>query len=347
MSTWGIVGHKRAVSLLRRSVERGRISHAYLFSGASGIGKTTLAMTFAKVLLCASPDPPCNECRRCQSIAKGTHPDVRLLKVAAGSNEALGNETTAKTGKSRSIKIEQIRELQRDTALLPYEGQWKVYIIRNAEDMSIEAANCLLKTLEEPPRSVVLILTCADAKIVPATIVSRCQHVSLWPLGVEEVTAALRQRSGIAEADAKTLAHLSDGRIGWALNAAADSSIVGDRDDRLHKVVDVTGGSRTARFKYAEELAALFSRDPEAVYATLDLWLSWWRDLLLIKNGCHDMVTNLHMVTRLLEQAMKYTVEQLHGFMVEIESARSQLERNVNARLALEVMVLNVPQAYG
>lgn len=345
MNDWGIIGHKRVVSLLQRNIERGRINHAYLLSGASGIGKTTLALTFAKALNCASDTRPCNGCLNCRSISKGTHPDVRLIQ-ATGQSEATGEETTSKTGKRRSIGIEQIRELQRDVSLLPYGGRWKVYIIRNAEDMTIEAANCLLKTLEEPPSPVVLILTSTDAKILPATIISRCQQISLWPLAIGDIEAALRQRFEIAEEDAKALARLSSGRIGWALDAGNDISVIGERENLLLRIVDLVAASRTDRFRYTEEVVNSFSREPETVYNTLDLWLSWWRDLLLIKSGCDELTTNFNMVPRLVEQAMKYTVEQIRDFLVTIEATRRQLEQNVNAKLALEVMMLNVPQAH-
>ncbi len=346
MNNWEIIGHKRAVNLLSRSIERGRINHAYLFSGIPGIGKTTLATTFTKALNCTSDVKPCNECRNCRSISKRTHPDIRLLQVAAGQAEAAGEERTSRAGKGHTIGIEQIRELQRDTSLLPYEGKWKVYIIRNAEDMTIEAANCLLKTLEEPPSSVVLILTCADAKILPATIVSRCQQVNLWPLATADVETALQQRYSLTAEEAGMIAHVSNGRIGWALEAAADTSVISERESRLLRIIDLATASRTERFKYADEVATSFNRDPMIVYATLDLWLTWWRDLLLIKNSCRELITNLNMVPRLTEQAMKYTVEQLYGFLVAIEATRNQLEQNVNAKLALEVMMLNVPQAH-
>ncbi len=342
---WGIIGHERAVSLLKRSIEGGRVGHSYLFSGPPQIGKTTLALAFAKALNCTGNHPPCGECRDCAAIEKRTHPDVRLIQAGGSEADAGAGEQSARSSKSRVIKIGQIRELQHEVALLPYEGRWKVYIVRYADDMNIEAANSLLKTLEEPPSAVVLLLTALDAKILPSTIASRCQQVSLGPLAIDQVQAALEQRWKLEPAEAKLLAHLSGGRIGWAIDTAGDRSALAERETELSRIADLSEASRAQRFKYVDEVATRFGRQPDEVYATLDLWLGWWRDLLLMKNECSGLVTNINMFSRLSQQAMRYTVEQIHDFLKAIEAARKQLDQNVNAKLALEAMVLSVPQA--
>lgn len=344
MANWGIVGHKRALNLLSRALQSGRAGHAYLFTGAPAIGKTTLALAFAKAVNCTSNPSPCNSCRNCRLIGKRAHPDVRVIEATNGppAGESPAHRESAK---KHAIGIDQIREMQREAALLPYEANKKVYIIRNAENMTTEAANSLLKTLEEPPPSVMLILTCSDAKILPATVSSRCQQINLWPLSAQEVKAALLAQADIAEEDATILAHLSNGRIGWALEIAGNRAALSERESTLQRIVDLASATRMQRFGYAEEVAALFGKDQEAAYAVLDLWLSWWRDILLVKNNCSDLVTNINMISRLSEQAIRYTVEQIRDFIIAIENARTNLEQNVNARLALEVMMLNVPQA--
>ena len=154
---WQTVGHDWAVTLLRRSLAGGRVAHAYLFSGPPQIGKTRLALELAQALNCAQPDPPCGRCPSCLKIARGTHPDVRLVE-----GEGAGG----------SLKIDQVRALQREAALAPYEGRYRVFILRQMDRATLEAANCLLKTLEEPPGHVVLGLTAVYPESLPLTIVS-------------------------------------------------------------------------------------------------------------------------------------------------------------------------------
>jgi len=155
---WQVVGHEWAVELLKRSLTNGRVAHAYLLTGPPQIGKTTLALNFAQALNCQNPEGPCGECLSCRKIAHGTHPDVRVIE-----------------GQGGTIKIDQIRALQRQAALSCTEGRWKVFILRQMERATTEAANCLLKTLEEPPAHVILVLTASEADALPPTIVSRCQ----------------------------------------------------------------------------------------------------------------------------------------------------------------------------
>ncbi|HFD39309.1 MAG TPA: DNA polymerase III subunit delta', partial [Anaerolineae bacterium] len=139
--TWPIIGHDWAVTQLRQSLAHGRVAHAYLFCGLPQIGKTHLARLWAQALLCPQPDPPCGQCLSCQKIDHGTHPDVQVLEGQ---------------GAGRSIKIDQVRTLQREAVLLPYEGPRRVFILRDFDQATVEAANSLLKTLEEPPAHVTL-----------------------------------------------------------------------------------------------------------------------------------------------------------------------------------------------
>jgi DNA polymerase-3 subunit delta' len=310
------------VARLARSVAAGRPGHAYLFIGPPQVGKRTLALAFAQALNCLADRRPCGQCRACLNIARGSHPDVRLV-----------------TGDEGTIKIDHVRALQRELALSPYEGRWRVAILPGMERATVEAGNCLLKTLEEPPAQVVLVLTATDVDLLLPTIVSRCQQVNLHPLPVSEVEVALRQRWGIDQDRARLLARLSGGRIGWAVEAAQDPSALTRRDQRLDRLVALSGASRVDRLGFAEQVA----RRAEDLPDLLEEWLGWWRDLLLTRGGCPDAVTNVDRREQLDQQAWRYSPAQIVAVIRELQATLIRLEQNVNPRLAMEVLVLHLP----
>jgi len=319
---WQVVGHEWAVALLERSLANGRMAHAYLLLGLPQIGKTTLALNFAQALHCLGEERPCGQCRPCLKIAHGNHPDVRVIEAANGT-----------------IKIDQVRDMQREVALSPHEGRWKVYIIRQMERATAEAANCLLKTLEEPPPQVILMLTASDSDQLLPTIISRCQVLNLRPPSVPLVQKALQERWGVDARRAGLLARLSGGRLGWAVRASQDETILRRRERRLDEMAELMRQGRVERLRYAQRL----SQNPDELQEVLDLWLGWWRDLLLIKGGNSTEVTNVDRQAMLRSQARDYSLDQVRDSIEALRSAVWQLEHNANTRLALEVLMLSLP----
>ncbi|MFB0538121.1 MAG: DNA polymerase III subunit delta' [Anaerolineae bacterium] len=319
---WQVVGHKWAVELLERSLANGRTAHAYLLLGLPQIGKTTLALNFAQVLNCLGEGKPCGQCRSCLKIAHGNHPDVRVIEAVNGT-----------------IKIDQIRAMQREVILSPHEGRWKVYIIRQMERATTEAANCLLKTLEEPPDQVILVLTASDMDQLLPTIISRCQVLNLRPASMLLVQKALEERWGVDPDRARLLARLSGGRLGWAMRASEDEAILQKRERRLDEMIELMGQGRVERLRYAQYL----NTSPDGLREVLDLWLSWWRDLFLIKGGSSTEITNVDREATLRSQARGYSLTQVRDFIEALRTAVWQLEHNANTRLTLEVLMLNLP----
>ncbi len=232
-----------------------------------------------------------------------------------------------------------MREMQREVALSPHEGRWKVYILRQMERATPEAANCLLKTLEEPPPQVILLLTASDSEQLLPTIISRCQVLNLRPPSVLLVQKALQERWGVDSERARLLARLSGGRLGWAVKASQDEAILRQRERRLDEMIELMGQGRVERWRYAQRL----SQSPDDLQAVLDFWLSWWRDLLLIKGGSSIEVTNLDRQAALRSQARNYSLTQVRDFIGALQAAVWQLEHNANPRLALEVLMLSLP----
>lgn len=322
-----LVGHDWALRLLLNSWQAGRVSHATLLLGPPNIGKTTLARTFAQALQCAAPTPmPCGTCSSCRRVMTGNHPDVRVLDTPG-----------------EPIKIEQVRELQRELALLPYEGKWRVAILTAFERATPEAANALLKTLEEPPRYVVLLLTATRIDQLLPTIVSRCQILWLRPLTIDQVQQALISQWNVEPSEAKLLAHLSAGRLGWAVNALQDREVMERRAEALEHIFNLMNQNRVQRLTYA----AALSRSPKLLEETLMLWGTWWHDILLLKAGARIPVRNIDHVERLHEQAQHITLEQARRMVEQIEFVMRCLEQNVNARLAIEVLLLSWPRIEG
>ncbi len=326
---WQTVGHDHAIRLLQNSIETGRVSHAYLFSGPRQIGKATLAREFAKALNCLEPDRPCGRCRSCKKIEASIHPDVQVIDLEEGS---------------KNIGIDAVRRLQEGVALRPFEGQTKVYVIEDVELLSEPASNALLKTLEEPPPSVVLVLTTPDATSLLPTVASRCQQVELRPLPPVAVEAALRERHGVDPERARLLASLARGRMGWAVQAASNRNALDKRSELLEKLLALPGMGLVGRFAYAAELATLYGRDPEAARSTLEMWQSWWRDLLLSRLGLTKLVVNVDLRGRVGTEASGYSVEALGRMVRSIQKTISLLGQNVNPRLALEALMLSVPK---
>jgi len=334
---WQVIGQTRVVSLLQHSLERGTVAHAYLFIGPPHVGKMTLALNLAQALNCEADEPPCGECPSCQKIASAKHADIQIVGLTHNTNSAEAKSQV-------EISIDQIRQLQHSANLPPFEGKHKVFIIDGAEIMSNEAANCLLKTLEEPADKVIFILLTANERLLPATVISRCQRLELPPIAITEIETALNNRWSIEPSKARLLARLSHGCPGWAFSTAIDDGLLQQRAERMDRLLDIINADYEERFAYATQLVAQFNQSRGRVYEILDLWLDYWRDLLLVKVGCNEAITNVDLETTLIDSARGYKLAQVKAFINNIQAAGEQLGQNANPQLVLEVLMLSIPR---
>lgn len=319
---WPVVGHEWAVAQLARAVADDRVAHAYLISGAAHIGKHTLARALALALNCSAQARPCGRCRACTLINASKHPDVQFI---------------APDG--RSLKIDQVRVLEHDLALRPVEARYRVAVLDQFETATLEAQNALLKTLEEPPDYAVLILVAADPELLLPTIVSRCQSIPLRPLTVTQVRDALLARWRVEAGHADLLAHLSGGRLGWAVQAAADPSLLAARAQALDDLIELSGSDRVRRFAYAEAL----TKNPERTREVLDVWRTWWRDVMLTGSGSEAALVNVDRAGQLQQLARQVDLGQAKAAVEACGRALWQLDRNATARLVMEVLLLDLP----
>ena len=339
-----VIGQRQATSVLERSLETDRLSHAYLLVGPARVGKTTIALAIARALNCDGESRPCGVCRPCRLAVSGGYSDLRLIQ-SGDSVAAAGKKSGGERGAAHRIGIEQVRALQHDAALAPVEGRLKVYVIADAPLLTEDAANCLLKTLEEPPAHVLLILTATDAESLLPTIVSRCRVIRLAHVATADLASALVERHGASPERADLLARLSGGCPGWALGTLDDSSVLDERARRLEELATLVRAGRVERLSFAEKLAQEHGRDPERVYRALGLWLGYWRDVRLASLGCDELVVNADRLDEIKARARTLRTGEIARAGAGVGDALTHLSKNVNARLAFDVMLLGLPAA--
>lgn len=336
---WQVVGQAKALSLLEHSLKRGNLAHAYLFVGLPHVGKSTLALNLAQALNCEDDVPPCGQCQSCRRIISGKHADVRTISL-----DTTGSLPEVKW--RQEISIEDIRDIQHAASLPPYEGKHKVFIIDGAEHLSSEAANCLLKILEEPPSKVMLLLLTAEERHLLPTVVSRCQRLELKPMPVSECEQVLIESHEVNHDQARLLARLCRGCLGWALTALG-GTLLEQRAQAIARLVFLLTADWEERFIYAAELATQFERERKFGGEIIGLWLGWWRDLMLTKAGCKGAVTNIDYELALEEWAREFSLAQIKDFIGDLQRALEQISMNANPRLVLEVLMLNMPRKEG
>ena len=324
---WNMLGHEWAVSLLQDQVARGQTRHAYLFTGPHGVGRRTMALRLAQALNCVQPPTAgafCGVCRNCTLIEKMQHPDLAVIQA-----EQRGG----------TLKVEQVRDLQRSLALSPFEARYRIALLLHFEEANASAANALLKTLEEPGPSVVLILTAESAEILLPTIVSRCESLRLRPLPVEQVSLGLQELWKLPADEARLLAAISDGRPGYALQLHQHPEIRAQRTVWLQEHTRLLATNRVERYRFADAM----SKDKDAARALLLVWLSCWRDVLLQAAGASSLPVNLDIGEEIVGLAQQVGLDKAHQVVAALERTIRLIDENVNTRLALEVLMLDLP----
>lgn len=328
MKTWAQLGKSQAnaVKMLTNSIKKNRVAHAYLFEGGRGTGKKDTALLLAKSMFCRRKQDadPCGECSDCRRIDSGNHPDVHLI-----SPEGL------------SIKISQIRELQKEFAYTGMESSKKMYVIEHADRMTNQAANSLLKFLEEPGKSTVAILLTEQVQQMLPTILSRCQVLSFQPLSSEEVAIQLNNQ-GITNTIAKLAAILTND-FNDALKLASDEWFVQARALMI-QLIEVLDKHSAQSFLFIQEKWLPHFKEREQLDQGLDLLLLWQKDLLNIQVGEEEKVIFTDQDKLLKQLALRSSQKKVTEQIGVILEAKRRLSANMNPQLLMEQTVLRLQE---
>jgi DNA polymerase-3 subunit delta' len=353
-----IIGQQKIKSFFQNALESDRISHAYLFVGDRGVGKEAMALELAKAIFCPDQNSrPCGQCTNCQRVAKLTHPDLQFIfampsKVKEDEEakilKSIANDPYQRVEfwANPSISIARIRELRRTSSYKSLEGQGRVVIIADAERMTLEASNALLKILEEPPQKTYLILTSSKPNLIIPTITSRCQLIKFEPLTVEEIEQALINRNKVENHQARLSARLAAGSYRRALELL-DENLQELRERSLEFFRKSVQNTLT-QISFVEDVLHAMPRDSKKVKDLLTLLMIWFRDAMVYceTNGQdHNRLINFDQVEIVQKFIAKFPNADLYRAVREVERALVLIDSNVQLNLIL-IVLLNKLKVY-
>ncbi len=327
LSFQDIVGHDQIKEHFQKAIENQKVSHAYILTGEAGMGRKSLAHAFALALLCEKgKKEPCMQCHACKQVLSGNHPD--LIHV---THE-----------KPNSIGVDDIREQINDTIMVrPYSSYYKIYIVDDAEKMTQQAQNALLKTIEEPPSYAIILLLTTNQEAFLPTILSRCVQLKLKPLKDFVVKHYLTEALHVPEAEADVYAAFARGNLGKAI------SLVSSEDFKLmhEEVLRLLKSIRKMDISELLEYIRKLKEDNLDIYECLDFMQMWYRDVLLYKvTKDMNLLIFKDEYRSVNEISMNSSYEGLEKILEAIDKARVRLEANVNMELAMELMLMTMKE---
>lgn len=319
-----IIGHEKAIESLKKSINNSTISHSYLFEGEEGLGKKMVAQALAKTLLCKEDkDEPCNKCSSCIKFNTGSHPDFQLVEP-----------------EKDSIKKEKMEMLIKSITTAPFESKKKVFIIDDSHKITMEGQNAILKTLEEPPEFMNIILITSRKNSLLPTILSRCQEIKFYPVEKSKIVNLLIEKYNKTIEEANFIADFTKGSIGKSIELSISTDFFEKRDELL-KIIDAI--IKNDRIKALTSMD-FFNENKENIQEILDILLYWFRDLLIYKEvGKTDLIISKDKVELLYSQTFM-DLNQINGIIERIQETKINIKRYINFQLSLETMLLSIQE---
>ena len=322
-----VIGHEQIIEHFQNAIRLNKISHAYILNGEEGAGKRLLAHLFSMTLQCEKKEAsPCGECRSCKQTEGHNQPDVIWV-----THE-----------KPASIGVEDVRgQVVGDMQIKPYSSPYKIYIIDEAEKLTVQAQNALLKTIEEPPAyGIVIFLTTNKDSFLP-TILSRCVVLDLRPAANEAIMRYLMEQVRVPDYKAKICVAFAQGNVGKAVKLASSENF----DEMKQHVIKLLKNTETMRISELLDYLKDISDYKENIYDYLDLMLVWFRDVLLFKvtKDANVLVLREEM-SAISERAGKSSYEGLEEIITALDKAKARLRANVNFELAMELLLLTIKE---
>ena len=322
-----VVGHKDIINYIRSAVTENRVSHAYILNGERGAGKKMLASLFAMTLLCEKQGPePCNECHSCRQANSGNHPDI--IRV---THE-----------KPNSISVDDIRrQVNDDIQIKPYQGPWKIYIIAEADLMTVQAQNALLKTIEEPPAYAVIFLLTENAEALLPTITSRCVMLKLRTIKDTLIRKYLMEQLHVPDYRADMCTAFAQGNMGRAIMLANSEHFNEIREEAVQLLKYINEMDISEIAKAVKRITAYKLE----ITDYLDIIMIWYRDVLLYKATKEvDKVVFRDQIDAIRERAKKSSYEGIELILESLEKAKTRLKANVNFDLVMELLFLTIKE---
>lgn len=322
-----VVGHKDIINYIRNAVTENKVSHAYILNGERGSGKKMLANLFATTLLCEKQGPdPCNACHSCHQAESGNHPDI--IRV---THE-----------KPNTISVDDIRrQVNEDIQIKPYQGPYKIYIIAEADLMTVQAQNALLKTIEEPPAYVVIFLLTENAEALLPTITSRCVMLKLRNIKDTLIRKYLMETMHVPDYKADMCTAFAQGNMGRAIMLASSDHFneIREEDVQLLKYINEMDISEVTK---AIKKIGTYKLE---INDYLDIIMIWYRDVLLYKaTKDMDKVVFKDQISYIQERAKKSSYEGIELILESLEKAKTRLKANVNFDLVMELLLLTIKE---
>lgn len=321
-----IIGQNEVVSTLKAVLRDDSARHAYIFAGPEGIGKRMVARVFAAALLCSGRNfaDRCENCQTCRLFDSGTNPDFYVVEAEGAS-----------------ISVDDIRSMQHDISIRPMYSSKKVYLVAEADKMTVQAQNCLLKTLEEPPGYAVIVLTASNSNSLLETIRSRSIIYNFRKNTDEEVKACILKREVKEVAGLDFIVSYADGVPGMALTLIESGDFRLNRD----KAVEVILQLKTSKLLEIFNVYDFFEENKDNIDSILDIMLLFYRDLLIAKkSGNENILINSDKKDIILKNVDGFEIGKLIENIAAIEEARRNIKQNANYQLAIEVMLMKLQE---